>query len=113
GVASVSINQTDFDCSDVGNNTVTLTVSDVNGNSSTCNATVTVEDNVAPSITCPGNQNVSFTGSCQYTLLNYTGLASANDNCSVRSEERRVGNECSDVGYKSRTNKVTDSNGNT
>src|SRR5690606_25471593 len=38
GVASVSINQTDFDCGDVGNNTVTLTVTDVNGNTATCNA---------------------------------------------------------------------------
>jgi hypothetical protein len=37
-----------FDCSSVGAQTVTLTVTDANGNTSTCDATVTIEDNIAP-----------------------------------------------------------------
>jgi hypothetical protein len=43
-----------FDCSDVGPNVVTLTVTDIYGNTSQCSATVTVEDNTAPVITCIG-----------------------------------------------------------
>ncbi|MEE4197601.1 MAG: hypothetical protein V2I54_08155, partial [Bacteroidales bacterium] len=43
-----------FDCSDLGDNPVILTVTDAEGNTSTCTATVTVEDNIAPSLTCPG-----------------------------------------------------------
>ena len=43
-----------FDCSMVGANTIYLMITDVNGNSSTCEATVTVEDNTAPVITCIG-----------------------------------------------------------
>jgi hypothetical protein len=52
GVVSLALSQTDFDCSEVGANTVTLTVIDVNNNVSTCDATVTVEDNVAPEALC-------------------------------------------------------------
>ncbi|WP_188375267.1 T9SS type A sorting domain-containing protein, partial [Winogradskyella haliclonae] len=44
GVASISVSQTAFTSSDIGDNVITLTVTDVNGNSSMCNATITVED---------------------------------------------------------------------
>jgi hypothetical protein len=47
---SMSLSKTSFDCSDVGNNTVTLTVTDYIGNEANCTATVTVQDN-AVSIT--------------------------------------------------------------
>ena len=43
---SLEIDITTFDCTDIGANTVILTVTDNNGNVATCNATVTVEDNV-------------------------------------------------------------------
>lgn len=42
GTVALSVSQTSFDCSDIGANTVTLTVTDAAGNTSTCNATVTV-----------------------------------------------------------------------
>src|SRR5690606_37151640 len=48
GIASLSLDVTEFGCDDVGANTVTLTVTDNNGNVSTATAIVTVEDNVAP-----------------------------------------------------------------
>ena len=44
----MTLSDTDFDCTDVGANTVTLTVTDNNSNVSTCTSTITVEDNVAP-----------------------------------------------------------------
>jgi uncharacterized protein YrzB (UPF0473 family) len=52
GIASLVLNQTDFVCAEVGENTVTLTVTDVNGNITTCDALVTVEDNIAPIAIC-------------------------------------------------------------
>ncbi|HRI27797.1 MAG TPA: HYR domain-containing protein, partial [Chitinophagales bacterium] len=42
GIQSLQLSKTDFDCSNVGSNSVTLTVTDVNGNQNQCNATVTV-----------------------------------------------------------------------
>ena len=44
GIASMMLDNTAFDCSDVGANTVTLTVTDNNGNVQTGTAVVTVED---------------------------------------------------------------------
>ncbi|MFY0673789.1 MAG: T9SS type A sorting domain-containing protein [Bacteroidia bacterium] len=52
GIGSMTVSPASFDCSNVGSNTVTLTVTDVNGNTATCQSTVTVEDNVAPSVLC-------------------------------------------------------------
>jgi hypothetical protein len=46
----LSLSKSAFDCSDVGNNRVTLTVTDYIGNEANCTATVTVQDN-AVSIT--------------------------------------------------------------
>ncbi|MCB0568201.1 MAG: HYR domain-containing protein, partial [Phaeodactylibacter sp.] len=48
GVASLSVSPNTFSCANVGPNAVTLTVTDVNGNSASCSATVTVQDNTAP-----------------------------------------------------------------
>ena len=44
GIDTIEININTFDCSNLGNNTVTLLVTDVHGNSSSCDAIVTVED---------------------------------------------------------------------
>ncbi|QBZ98730.1 nidogen-like domain-containing protein [Flavobacterium sangjuense] len=59
---------------------VTLTVTDVNNNSNTENAFVTVVDNIAPVITCPPTANViaNNTG-CTYS--GSIGTATATDNC--------------------------------
>jgi hypothetical protein len=48
GIKSLVVDTTTFDCSNIGVNTVTLTVTDNNDNVATQTATVTVEDNVAP-----------------------------------------------------------------
>ncbi len=47
-----------LDCSNVGDNTITLTVTDDSGNVSTCDATVTVEDVTAPEVFCIGEPSV-------------------------------------------------------
>ncbi|MBK9190276.1 MAG: HYR domain-containing protein [Crocinitomicaceae bacterium] len=40
------------------------------------------DDIVAPVITCPADQLVTLTPLCDYTLLDYTALATTSDNCS-------------------------------
>jgi hypothetical protein len=50
---SLSLSAAAFDCSHIGNgNTVTLTVTDAANNVSTCTATVTVLDTIAPDLHC-------------------------------------------------------------
>lgn len=52
GIATYSLDITDFDCLNLGANTVVLSLEDVNGNSSSCPSTVTVVDNINPTISC-------------------------------------------------------------
>jgi len=53
-VTSFEASQTTFSCADVGEVTVTLSAIDAAGNVSTCEATVTVVDDIAPVIECIG-----------------------------------------------------------
>lgn len=55
GIASFGISQNTFNCTNIGDNTVTLFVTDQNGNSSSCQAIVTILDENAPVLTCPGD----------------------------------------------------------
>ncbi len=52
GITSLSLDQENFDCSNVGVNTITLTATDAAGNSTTCTSIITVEDTVAPTVSC-------------------------------------------------------------
>ena len=73
-----------FDCSNVGNNTVILTVTDINGNENSCSAIVTVYDFLEPQIVCPADEVVNLDPDGTYTLGDYIGdgIATVTDNCS-------------------------------
>jgi hypothetical protein len=60
-VSNLSLDVSNFDCDDIGANTVKLTAMDPSGNSSNCTATVTVEDNNPPTAVC-NNPTVNLTG---------------------------------------------------
>ncbi|WP_422105429.1 T9SS type A sorting domain-containing protein [Winogradskyella sp.] len=59
GIVSYTLSQDTFDCSNVGDNLVTLTVEDASGNTDTCTATVTIVDTVSPTLTCPADITVT------------------------------------------------------
>jgi hypothetical protein len=78
---SLSLNNSNFDCSDIGPNTVTLTVTDNSNNQSTCDATITVEDNTRPSITLQP-EIFLWPPNHQYAVIPVTDMvANVNDNC--------------------------------
>ena len=61
---------------------ITLETMDESDSTATCSFMVYLMDNIDPVITvCPPDQNVSFDAACAYTLLDYTGLVEATDNC--------------------------------
>ena len=113
GIASLSLSNTSFDCSSVDAHSVTLTVTDNNGNVSTCNSTVTVHDNVNPTAIA---QNLTV-------LLDATGAGSitatqadngSNDACGIASLAlNQTDFDCSHVGSNIVTLTATDNNGNT
>ena len=83
-IADYQIDVNTFDCSMIGMNQVILTVTDNNGNVSTCTSTVTVVDDMGPIIDClddqtvMGNPNENF-----FTVPDFVanGDVTAVDNC--------------------------------
>jgi hypothetical protein len=65
----------------VGVTTNTFRVTDAAGNTATCSFTVTVTDNEAPAITCPGPQTLVLDAACEALLPDYTTLGTTSDNC--------------------------------
>ncbi|MBI3423923.1 MAG: HYR domain-containing protein, partial [Acidobacteria bacterium] len=68
----------------LGTTTITVTVSDVAGNSNTCTTTVTVVDSTPPVITaCAASQAANANANCQAALPDFTGAVTATDNCTA------------------------------
>ncbi|MEM7186193.1 MAG: HYR domain-containing protein [Bacteroidota bacterium] len=112
GIASLDASQTDFDCSDVGPNDVTLTVTDDNGNVSTCIAVVTVEDVTDPVAVCMDiTVELDVNGMVTITPGDVDG--GSTDACGIASLELDIDTfTCADVGENTVTLTVTDNNGN-
>ncbi|MGB3607523.1 HYR domain-containing protein [Psychroserpens sp.] len=74
----------DFDCSDLGSQTVTMVATDGSGNTDSCSHQLNVVDNINPSITCPPNVNVDVDSdtTCEATGV-VLGTPTTSDNCAV------------------------------
>ena len=121
GMVSLAASQTAFDCSHLGANTVTLTVTDECNNSATTTVTVTVEDTTNPAITA---QAADATYECdgtdysaQFTAwLANNGGATATDACGPLSWSHNstgLTPDCGDSESETVTFTVTDGSGNT
>ncbi|MCB9185393.1 MAG: HYR domain-containing protein, partial [Flavobacteriales bacterium] len=113
GIAGISLDNTVFDCSALGAVNVELTVLDNSGNSSTCTATVAVEDNVAPIAVCQ-NLTVYLDASGTITADPLSANGGSTDNCGVASLSlSQTDFLCSDLGQEIVTLTVEDASGNT
>ncbi|MDP1763203.1 MAG: HYR domain-containing protein, partial [Sediminibacterium sp.] len=115
GIASITVSTTNFTCSNIGVNTVTLTVTDNQGNVSSATAQVTVADNIKPVITINGDKSVNNDPTKCGAIVSVS--ASASDNCGVgtpvgvRSDSKLLTDEYP-VGATTITWNVTDIHGN-
>ncbi|GIV33512.1 MAG: hypothetical protein KatS3mg031_1047 [Chitinophagales bacterium] len=112
GIASYAVAPNTFTCANVGGNTVTLTVTDVNGNSSTCSATVTVQDITPPNALCKDiTIQLDANGNQSITAVQVDN--GSNDNCAVQSlSVFPTTFDCADVGVQTAVLTVYDVNGN-
>ena len=98
----------------VGVTTETYTVTDASGLTSTCSFTVTVTDNQAPAITCPGNMSVNTDLGVCGAVVNFNSPVGT-DNCfstTVRTVGMASGSTFP-VGVTTQTYVVTDASGAT
>ncbi|MEN7548787.1 PKD domain-containing protein [Rapidithrix thailandica] len=84
GIASMALDKTSFDCSKIGSNQVTLTVTDVNGNTGSCTAMVTVED-VTPPTVLVKDITVQLNTNGQATITVDDMDNGSSDNCGIAS----------------------------
>ncbi|MDX2175694.1 MAG: HYR domain-containing protein [Candidatus Sumerlaeia bacterium] len=85
GITTRTVSQTDFDCTDLGPNVVTITVGDAAGNTATATATVTVRDNTPPTAVCaPLTVNIDATGNASITGASIDG-GSTDTFCGITS----------------------------
>ncbi|PKD18799.1 hypothetical protein APR41_17480, partial [Salegentibacter salinarum] len=112
GIESRSLDITEFDCSNVGKNTIKFTVTDVNGNQSTAEATVTVVDNITPTaigqdVTIYLDENGQASTTAEAINNNST------DNCEIESLSlSKTQFDCSNVGENTVILTVVDTNEN-
>ncbi|MCU7550226.1 RICIN domain-containing protein [Chitinophagaceae bacterium LB-8] len=102
GALTLSLNKTEFNCSDVGAPiTVTLTATDADGHSNAGTAQVTVVDNTNPLITAPAAQFFCYSNSGSYSIP----ALNASDNCGIATVRYSVN------GATSRSGSGTDASG--
>ncbi|WP_289024245.1 PKD domain-containing protein, partial [uncultured Salegentibacter sp.] len=108
GIASLSLDTTEFTCKNVGPNTVTLTVVDNNQNETTATAKVTVEDNVAP-VALAKDFTVRLDANGTATIAPADIDNGSNDACAIASLSLDITEfSCEDVGPNTVTLTVVD-----
>jgi PKD repeat protein len=113
GIEDISLNITDFNCTHIGSNTVTMTVTDINGNVSTCTSEVVVVDDLAPEAECNDlSINLNEFGNATITVDDIDN--GSTDNCAIVSMTiDQDFFDCEDIGDNTVTLTVTDTYGNT
>lgn len=98
GIFSYELDIDTFDCSDVGENVVVLTVTDVNGNTSTCTAIVTVVDATDPELVCM-DITVELDENGQASITPEDVIASNTDACGILTTAVDIPDfDCDDIG---------------
>ncbi len=81
-LADTTISQSLFNCSDIGAVNIDVSVTDTAGNITTKEATVTVQDTILPTISCPSNQTVDADSTHTYTVSGTSyDPVNTDDNC--------------------------------
>lgn len=106
------LNQTTFDCSDVGTTSLNLTVTDVNSNTSLCNPVLTLLDTLGPIMRCMDTTLILDTLG-NVTLLQSMVDAGSFDACGISfSSLSQTDFDCSNIGNNPVALLLEDANGN-
>ncbi|HAA13999.1 MAG TPA: hypothetical protein DCE41_20840 [Cytophagales bacterium] len=100
GVVSTTISKSNFDCGDIGDNNVTLTVTDAAGNTGTAIAVVTVLDTLPPTV---GGRNLTIyldaSGNAETITISDANNGTSTDNCGITLEGFTQDTfDCNDLG---------------
>ena len=112
GIKAITVSPNTFTCANVGENTVTLTVTDVNNNVSTGTAIVTVVDSVLPTVLTK-NITIQLSASGAASIVASDVNNGSSDSCGVKTVTVSPSSfTCANVGANTVTLTVTDNNNN-
>jgi hypothetical protein len=110
GIASLSISPNTFNCSQTGAQSVVLTVTDNNGSSANCTATVTVLDTIKPIVSCKAYGLTLSNGNAVLQAADIDN--GSTDNCSI-TQLTASPNSFTSPGVYTVVLSATDASGNT
>jgi hypothetical protein len=112
GISLLELDKSTFTCANIGLNTVTLKVTDVNGNVTSKTAVVAVEDKMAPVVVAK-NKTIQLNAAGTASIVVADVNNGSTDNCGISLVELdKMAFTCANVGANTVTLKVTDNNGN-
>ncbi|MFP2996747.1 hypothetical protein ABN763_12590, partial [Spongiivirga sp. MCCC 1A20706] len=118
GIDTWSFSQLNFDCTDLGQNTITVEAIDLAGNRASQDVTVTVVDNIPPTFSLIGG-TPTFTlresGNLEVEVDPGDIIGTSNDNCGSGGNTFTLSQTlftCSDIGLNTITVTMTDPSGN-
>jgi hypothetical protein len=116
---SLSVSPSSFDCSQVGSQNVTLTVTDQAGNSASCATSVQVVDDIKPSLNCPVTPvDLQADAQGNINIPDLSAQISPTDNCGTISSIthaqglRSVIGSCPANNFEDLRFRILDGNGN-
>ncbi|MBF4492988.1 gliding motility-associated C-terminal domain-containing protein [Flavobacterium sp. MR2016-29] len=113
GINTIELDKTSFTCANVGANTVTLKVTDIHGNVASAQATVTVEDKIAPAVLTK-DIIVQLNASGNVSILASDVNNNSSDNCAITTLTVSPNTfTCANIGNNTVTLTATDASGNT
>ncbi len=86
-IDTITLSQLIFDCNSLGQQTVTLTLTDNSNNTYECNSLVNVQDTLVPVFDCPVSDTIYISDGCAIVNLNYMQLLNLDANCPVNMSQ--------------------------
>jgi gliding motility-associated-like protein len=112
GVSTITLSNYNYTCANIGANTVTMYVTDMNGNIDSCTAIVFVFDTVAPALICQ-DTSIYLNAAGSFTIGSSFIENGSSDACGITTITLSNYNyTCANTGTNSITMYVTDVNGN-
>lgn len=107
-----------YTCANLGTQVATLTVRDSSGNTATCTSQITIQDNIAPTVSCQTKTvYINTSGVVTVNPDSVLVFPATNDNCGISNTTFSIGNtityNCDSIGSRTVQVLVTDNYGNT
>ena len=112
-IKSQTLSKDTFDCSSIGANKIQYVVEDVNGNKATQEITITIIDEIAPTIKAKENITLGLDNSGSLKITIEDLLSELSDNCAIKEKTlSKQSFDCSNIGKNTVVVTVKDAAGN-